>query len=174
MKSRRYLSDYRLPSEGEGLGREAVYAGDWFLFPHPGMARNRWLLPLLTGLGWAGFFLALAPLSAGSTTFYTVLPLVFSALPLAGAARAVPALWRAGSPLKRSDAERLAEKLPVSFLWMLILGGAALLGEGTLALFRPDRLLGGDAFFALGAALVAAAGAAGFLRRHTLHAESRK
>ncbi len=174
MKSRRYLSDYRLPSDGEGIGREAVYAGDWYLFPDPGMGRNRWMLPLLVGLGWAGFAAALLPLSAGGTAFYTVLPLVFAALPLALAARAIPALWRAASPVKRSDAERLSEKLPAAFLWMLILGGAALLGEGALTLFRPEKLLPGDGWFALGAAAVAAAGGAGFLRRHTLRTEERK
>ena len=106
MKSRRYLSDYRLPSDGEGDGREAVYSGDWYLFPDPGMARNKWLLPLLAVLGWAGFAAALLPLSAGGTTFYTVLPLVFAALPLAGAVLAMPALGRAGSAVRRSDAER--------------------------------------------------------------------
>ena len=174
MKSRRYLSDYRLSSDGEEVGREAVYSGDWYLFPDPGMARNRWQLPLLTLLGWAGFAAALLPLSAGGTAFYAALPLVFSALPLAGAARALPALYRAGSPVIRSDAERLSGKLPVSFLWMLILGGAALLGEGALALLRPERLLPGDGTFALGAALVAGAGGAGFLRRKTLRSEIRK
>ncbi len=174
MKSRRYLSDYRLPSDGEGVGREAVYSGDWYLFPDPGMARNRWLLPLLALLGWAGFAAALLPLSAGGTTFYSLLPLVFAALPLALASRTIPAFWRATSPVKRSDAERLSRKLPAAFLWMLILGGLALLGEGALALFRPERLLPGDGTFALGASAVAGAGGAGFLRRKTLRSEIRK
>ena len=174
---RKYLSDYRFserPDENGRVRREAVYVGDYYTLADPDRGgRCRKLVPWLCVGGWAGFLAALLPLSAGAATVYALRPLAFSALPLGIASAALPALLRSKAPMVRADAERISSALPGALLWAAILSGAALVGEGILALTGPERLLPGDGVFALGAALECVLAAAGRTRRSALATEKR-
>ncbi len=164
MSRRKYVSDYRLSGPGG-----VAYVGEHFEFEDPARARlGVRRTAIFCFLGWIGFAEALLPLSGGGTAFWSVIPLVFSALPLGIASAALLPLLCAKGPMIRSSAERVSRKLPLALLWALCLTGAALLGEAVLALFFRERLLPGDGFYAMGAALECGACALGYAERKAL------
>lgn len=156
MSSRKYAKDYRLSDTLDERGRirtETEYVGAIYCFIEGNETARKALCRMLmfTGLGTLCFMVSLLPLSAASLTLYVMLPYLFSALPLALLLAALFRLRRAGVKLDHRTADQANERVPACCLWLLILPGVSLLGEGIALTIGYGTFLPGDALFLAGA-----------------------
>ena len=152
MARKKYARDYRLNESLDERGRirtEAEYIGVYYRYVSGTEAARSALKTLLgmTVLAWALFLCSLLPHSTASLTMYVMLPYLFAALPLGMMTAALLQLRAAGERLDHRTADLAGERVPACCLWLLLLAGVSLLGEGIALCFGPGRFLPGDAVF---------------------------
>lgn len=154
MARKKYARDYRLNESLDERGRirtEAEYIGVYYRYVS-GAETARGALKTLLGftvLAWALFLCSLLPHSTASLTMYVMLPYLFTALPLGMMTAALLQLHAAGERLDHRTADLAGERVPACSLWMLLLPGLSLLGEGIAQSFGRGPFLPGDAVFLL-------------------------
>ncbi len=154
MARKKYARDYRLNESLDERGRirtEAEYIGVYYRYVS-GAETARGALKTLLGftvLAWALFLCSLLPHSTASLTMYVMLPYLFTALPLGMMTAALLQLRAAGERLDHRTADLAGERVPACSLWMLLLPGLSLLGEGIAQSFGRGPFLPGDAVFLL-------------------------
>jgi hypothetical protein len=153
MVSRKYIKDYKLEDSLDARGRirsKAVYIGGDYGFERPDQAtaKAKWTVLGLNLIAWLLFIGALLPNSLAARTMYCVLPLAAAAFPLGLGTMGVFALMTAQEPMRREQADKISQGLPIASLLSLIFSGAALLGFCAMAIFSPGQMLAGDAVFA--------------------------
>lgn len=171
MVSRKYIKDYKLEDSLDARGRirsKAVYIGGDYGFERPDQAstKAKWTVLGLNLGAWLLFIGALLPNSLAARTMYCVLPLAAAALPLALGTMGAYALMTTREPMRREQADKISQRLPIASLLTLIFSGAALLGFCAMLIFSAGKALPGDAVFAaLTAGLVAASALSLWLSR---------
>lgn len=154
MARKKYARDYRLNESLDERGRirtEAEYIGVYYRYVS-GAETARGALKTLLGftvLAWALFLCSLLPHSTASLTMYVMLPYLFTALPLGMMTAALLQLRAAGERLDHRTADLAGERVPACSLWMLLLPGLSLLGEGIALSLGRGPFLPGDAVFLL-------------------------
>ena len=170
MARNRYVKDYRLLESVDERGRirvETQYIGSYYAFAADArtVRREKRQLIAVCAVGWAGFIAALLPVSEAMHTAYAALPFAFAALPLGLLTAAAFSIPTDGRLMERRTAEKLENSLPPRALFTAALPLLSLLGLLVRLLFGRGGLRSGDAVFALGAAVLAAAGGIAFSRR---------
>lgn len=158
MARNQYYKDYRVVERVDERGRlrrESEYTGDPYRCAAEGAALRKEKRRALAvcGLGFVLFVVALLPFSAAAQRAYVILPFVFSALPLGILAEMLFSL-PADRPLDRRMADRLANRYPAGALFLILLPGFALAGEGAAALGAGGFTAGDGVFAACAAGLV--------------------
>ncbi len=166
MSFNRYVGDYKLNEEFDEKGRvrhETVYIGRPYRFAadeQTVLAGRRKLL-LCCAAEAAAWIAAMIPNSDMMHCFYVSLPFAFCAVPLfllILAAMQIPS-GREGlmKPMERRHAERFANRIPQSGMFLLILSAGAAAGTAAVwgqllagrngALSGKDIFTGGNLFF---------------------------
>jgi len=167
MISKKYLKDYRLEEKIDGSGRvktKAVYiGGDYTVSPDFQTGKKRLLLSLsvLSGLIFTG---ALTPVSLAARIIYVILPFVFSALPLSFMITTAFSLFRAKGIMRREQAERIAYRLPVCTLAVLILTGVSFSGHIITAVVSWDSIPAGDIIYSMSLFVIIILSAISFIK----------
>ena len=178
MGRRKYLKDYRIVetlNERGGIRSTSEYIGEAYRFRDPAAAEGmKKPLPVFCGLSWLAFFAALLPYSSAGCTAYTVLPLLFSAIPLGMLTERALVLLRQKPPLEHRSADRFNDWIPGASLTVCILSGVSLAGELVNLFFGAIPLQRGDALFTASALTILACGLAIRRRRLRLQTEPAK
>ena len=162
MAGKKYTRDYRLNDSLDERGRirtETEYIGVYFRYAAGADAARgacgRMLC--LTGGAAACFVLSLLPRSTASLTLYVMLPYLFTALPIGLLLAALLRLRGRGERLDHRAADQANDRVPGCCLWLMLLPGVSLLGEGIALTFGRAAFLPGDGLFlafALGTGLL--------------------
>ena len=173
MSRKKYIKDYRLIETVDERGRirtDTEYIGGSFFYAsgRERALRERKRLLAACAAGWLAFVGALIPNAAGLRAVYTVLPFLFSAIPLGILTDTLLGAPQR-EPFEHRQADRLENRLPPAALWTAILPAAALLGELVRLVIGAD-MNAGDGIFVLCAAVETACGAIAFVRRGGLAA----
>ncbi|MBQ0071947.1 MAG: hypothetical protein KBS81_08895 [Spirochaetales bacterium] len=128
MVSRKYASDYRLENVTDKKGRLVtvpVYRGDTFSFERPEdeMKRIKSTFVAFLVLQIVLFFIPLFLNSQSARTIYVSLPYLAMAFPLLGEADAVSTFWTLKKDVRRSEKDKVTEKL-VSWVFLTMLFGS--------------------------------------------------
>ena len=166
MARNRYVRDYRLLESFDEKGKVTLateYIGGQYLMASPPaeVRKAKRQLLIMCAAGWVALLAALVPVSTAARSLWAVLPLVFSAIPLWMLSGIALDRHDPAKPMRRKQAERLENRFPAAAMFLMILPGAALIGEG-LNLVLGRALLTGDIWFSAGAAVLLAIGAAAF------------
>ena len=169
MARNRYVRDYRLLENFDERGKVSFsteyIGGEYFTAASPADVRKaKRQLTCVCGVGWLALIGALIPVSTASKSLWAVLPLVFSAIPLWQLSGVVLDRHDPETSMRRKQAERLENRLPAASMFLMILPGAALIGEG-LNLMLGRALISGDVWFSAGTAALLVCGAAAFRMR---------
>ncbi|MDO4572117.1 MAG: hypothetical protein Q4C13_02020 [Clostridia bacterium] len=164
MVTRKYVRDYRLEDELGPKGRlrtRAVYVGGDYVFQAPERAtpRARAAAAALNLFGWICLLGALALRGRAAHIAWVIVPMAACVLPLAYESMAVWTLLRVRPPFRRDQADKLADRLPISALAALVLSGASLFAMCLMHLLARTGFGPADAAYLLLAACLAAASA---------------
>ena len=156
MAGKKYAKDYRLSDTLDERGRirtETEYIGSFYRFSAGRDTARRVLRQMLVfaALGAFCFLVSLLPRSTASLTLYVMLPYLFSALPLGLLLAALLRLRRLGDRLDRRASDQANDRVPGCCLWLLILPGVSVLGEGIALTFGQGAFRTGDGLFLAGA-----------------------
>lgn len=177
MAGKKYAKDYRLSDTFDERGRirtETEYIGAFFRFSAGSETARRTLGRMLV-FAWIGvscFLVSLLPYSTASLTMYVMLPYLFTVLPLGLLLAALLRLRRLGGKLDHRAADQANDRIPACCLWLLILPGVSLLGEGIALTLGRGAFLAGDGLFLSGAIGVILCGLLCFRVKDALQAEA--
>ena len=175
MAAKKYTRDYRLSDSLDGRGRirtETEYIGAYYRFAAGSAAAQAAIrrMLFLAGLGALFFLVSLLPRSTASLTLYVMLPFLFTALPLTLLLTALFRLRSLGERLDHRAADQANDRVPGCCLWLMILPGLSLLGEGIALTLGRGGFLPGDGLFLAGALGLCLCGVLCFRSRGTLRA----
>lgn len=156
MAGKKYTKDYHLTDTLDERGRirtETTYIGSFYRFAAGAAAAGKALkrMLFLSALGALCFLVSLLPRSTASLAMYVMLPYLFTALPLGLLLTALLRLRGMGERLDHRAADQANDRVPGCCLWLLILPGVSLLGEGIALTVGRGDFLAGDAVFLAGA-----------------------
>lgn len=164
MSRNRYVGDYHLADsldERRRIHTDVEYTGSPYSFtgtPEE-VRRGKQRALILCAAGWLAYVGAMIPPSAAMRTFYSAIPFVLIAVPLALLTGTAAETFPLRERFEHRYADRLENRFPASSAFVVILSALSLAGEA-VNLIRGKALLTGDIVFAACGAAVLAAGAA--------------
>ena len=169
MARNKYIRDYRLIETVDERGRirsdYEYIGGDYvYVLGADAVRREKMILLAAIAVGWLAFVGALLPDAAGMRALYVVLPFLLAAIPLGVMTDTLLSAAPKEEPLRRQQADMLANRYPPAAAGTAILSGAALLG-GLVRLLAGAERNAGDIVFLAAAAVLAAVGSFAFSRR---------
>lgn len=150
MISKKYIKDYTIHDEigpGGRIQSHAVYTGaDYIITPNV-TVHEKWSILFFIILSGISLVCAVLPVLQTARSAYVLLPFVIAALPVFLAGAASVSFLRARGVLKRSEADKIANRLPPCSLISTLLTGVSLIGFVINAAVVKIGLIPGDIIF---------------------------
>ena len=172
MSRNRYVGDYHLADSLDDRGRirtEVEYVGALYSFVKDDEAvrKTKRCVLFLCAIGWLAYTAAMIPVSAAMRTYYTAIPFVFIAVPLALLTGTVFEVLPLRERFIHRHADRIENRWPSSCMFIAFLSGVSLLCEA-VNLIRGLEMQTGDLLFAFCAPVILLTGILAFRARNGL------
>ena len=149
----RYIGDYHLADTVDDRGKirtDVEYTGGLYSFSKDAetIRRTKNKSLLLCVAGWLAYIVAMIPISVAMKTFYSAIPFVFIAVPMALLTGTAAEVFPLKERFIHKHADRIENRWPASSAFIAILSGIALTGEA-VTMIRGQAMTSGDLVFVL-------------------------